>query len=71
MDRLLVFNQRHLTRVLSEYQAHHNGHRPHRSLDQRPPNGHAEPANHRPPGDTSLTRTEVLAGLINEYHRAA
>ena len=27
----LIWNQRHLLRVLREYQTHHNGHRPHRS----------------------------------------
>jgi putative transposase len=34
-DRLLIFNERHLRAVLTEYVAHYNGHRPHRSLDRQ------------------------------------
>jgi len=37
LDRLLIFNRPHLERVLTEYVAHYNSHRPHRSLDQRSP----------------------------------
>ncbi len=32
LDRTLVWNQNHLRRILYEYEAHHNQHRPHRSL---------------------------------------
>ena len=67
-DRLLITNERHLATVLTEYSAHYNGHRPHRSLDQRPPN---------PSGGVmrALTgrvrRRPILGGLINEYSQAA
>jgi putative transposase len=37
LDRQLIFHERQLRSVLAEYAAHYNGHRPHRSLDQRPP----------------------------------
>jgi len=32
LDRLLIFNRRHLEKVLTEYVEHYNEHRPHRSL---------------------------------------
>ncbi len=36
LDRTLVWNQAHLRRILSEYQTHHNQHRPHRSAPSAP-----------------------------------
>jgi hypothetical protein len=30
-DRMLIFGERHLRRVLAEYAAHYNGRRPHRA----------------------------------------
>ena len=32
LDRTLIWNQAHLRRILSDYETHHNQHRPHRSL---------------------------------------
>jgi hypothetical protein len=37
LDRTLIFSHKHLERVLREYSAHYNTHRPHRSLEQQPP----------------------------------
>ena len=37
LDRILIFNRRHLEAVLAEYVEHYNGHRPHRLLDQAAP----------------------------------
>src|SRR4051812_2769543 len=46
-DRMLIFGERHLRRVLAEYAAHYNGQRPHRALQLRPP---------RPPNRQSPSR---------------
>jgi putative transposase len=67
-DRMLIFNQRHLRVVLSEYVRHYNGRRPHRASKLRPP----QPTH--PVADLNherITRRPVLGGLINEYERAA
>jgi putative transposase len=68
-DRLLIFSQRHLETVLKIYTSHFNGHRPHRSLDQRPP---APPPQAIPiGGNVTVHRAQLLGGLINEYRNAA
>ena len=36
-DRMLIFGERHLRTILTEYAAHYNGRRPHRSLQLHPP----------------------------------
>jgi putative transposase len=36
-DRMLIFSERHLRRVLAAYAAHYNAQRPHRALQLRPP----------------------------------
>jgi putative transposase len=70
LDRILILNRRHLERVLPAYIYHHNSHRPHRSLNQRPPEL-------REPIPTPVTdlgriqRRDVLGGLIHEYKAAA
>lgn len=69
LDRMLIFSERQLSRVLGEYETHYNSHRPHRALDQQPPTAMADAG---PTNSTSVVqRTGVLSGLINEYHLAA
>jgi putative transposase len=67
-DRMLIVGQHHLASVLAEYTRHYNGHRPHRSLGQRPPISPPEvidsPA-------IRVRRRPILGGLINEYSQAA
>ena len=68
LDRTLVLGERHLALLLREYLAHYNGHRPHQSRRQRPPD-HDGPV--VIPLDAPVQRRKVLGGMINEYHRAA
>jgi hypothetical protein len=70
LDRILILGERHLTLVLREYLIHYNGHRPHQSRLQRPPNIETQPT--RNVTDLrSIRRKPVVAGVISEYHRAA
>lgn len=72
LDRTLILGRRHLEAVLSEYVAHYNSHRPHRSLGQRSPSvsGAALP-HHGDPDLAKLRRTDRLGGLIHEYRMVA
>jgi putative transposase len=67
-DRMLIFGERHLRTILTQYEAHYNGRRPHRSRQRCPPRPD------HPVADLSrkrIQRRPVLGGLINEYERAA
>ena len=67
-DRMLIFGERHLRLVLTEYARHYNGRRPHRSSELRPPRPD------HPAADLSqqrIKRRTILGGLIYEYQRAA
>jgi transposase InsO family protein len=68
LDHLLITGPRHLAAVLREYVRHHNAHRPHRSLDQRPP------ADFTPLPSGAVIRPlrrDRLGGLIHEYVQVA
>jgi putative transposase len=70
LDQTLVWNQRHLLHVLRDYEAHHNVHRPHRSL------GQAAPLRPLPTPVTDLDNFHVhqhdrVGGVIHEYRLAA
>jgi putative transposase len=67
-DRMLIYGQAHLRAVLRAYVGHYNGHRPHQSRQQWPPD-HDGPV--VVPMDASAQRRKVVGGVINEYHRAA
>src|SRR6185295_8978685 len=67
-DRMLIFGEQHLRRVLTVYSAHYNDRRPHRALRLRPP----RPTSPVPkPVHGRVRRRPILSGLINEYEAAA
>jgi putative transposase len=68
LDHLLITGPRHLAVVLREFVEHYNTHRPHRSLQQRPPAGRT------PPPATATVRPlrrDRLGGLVHEYVQVA
>ena len=72
LDRLLIVNEQHLRRVLTEYLQHYNTARPHRSLGQLTP----DQADTYPPDPVNLAeyrirRKQILGGLTHEYYVAA
>lgn len=67
-DHLLICGERHLRTVLTEYVQHHNGRRPHRARELRPPRPSHPVANL---SYERIKRRPMLGGLINEYERAA
>jgi putative transposase len=69
LDRTIIWNQRQLERVVVDYIEHYNSHRPHRSLEQRPP----QPTPGAEPGPPTLRIVKMTRydDLINEYRNAA
>jgi putative transposase len=71
LDWLLIVNERHLKRVLRVFAGHYNSHRPHRSLNLKPP----DPASRKLRGPhlptSAVERRDRLGGLIHEYNLAA
>ncbi|GAB2837032.1 hypothetical protein GCM10027176_46780 [Actinoallomurus bryophytorum] len=67
-DRMLIFGERHLRAVLTEYSRHYNQHRPHRSLRQIAPEPRPCVVDIQP---ARVTRQKILGGLINEYSQVA
>ena len=64
-DRMLIAGPRHLRKVLDEYIAHFNRHRPHRAKDLRPPDHDASST--APATDLTVARIrrrKILGGLI-------
>lgn len=72
LDRILIFGRRHLEVVVNEYVEDYNGHRPHRSLGQVPPQPQglvrALPGNVEA---SRLKRASRLGGVIHEYRLVA
>jgi len=71
LDGMLIFGRGHLERVLAEYVAHYNEHRPHRSLGQLAPLNVEPPPPIGDPEPRALRRKDVVFGLIHEYRLVA
>ena len=69
LDRTIIWNRRQLNNLVVDYIDHYNTHRPHRSLDQRPPVA-TDPAD-QPDRHLQVVKTARCDGLINEYRNAA
>ena len=69
LDHLLVVSRRHLESVLNEYVRHYNQARPHRGLQLAPPIPRSLPC--PPINKATITRRDILGGIIHEYERAA
>ncbi len=70
LDRTIIWNRSQVERLVIDYINHYNTHRPHRSLDQRPPLETDAP----PRADQShlrVVKSTRCNGLINEYQHAA
>jgi putative transposase len=73
LDRMLIYNQRHLMCALREYERHDNTHRPHRGISNaRPLHPLPEPiSDPRRLAHLNIRRRDRLGGLIHEYEQAA
>ena len=77
-DRMLIFGERHLRRVLAAYAAHYNTRRPHRALQLRPPRPRSacpraglrqDPASTGPRRADQRVRTRGLKPLVTGHGR--
>jgi len=69
LDHLLVVSRRHLESVLDKYVQHDNQARPHRGLQLGQPI--LRPFSLPPIDDGTVTRLDILGGIIHEYERVA
>jgi putative transposase len=70
-DWVLVWNHRHLERVLTDYVRHYSTARPHRGIDLEVPVTATEPPAARIEQLRHVERADVLGGFIHEYRHAA
>jgi len=63
LDQLLIFNQRHLRRVLTAYIAYYNGSHPHQGIAQHTPIPSPRIC------EGPIQCHEVLGGILHDYHR--
>ncbi|MGW7594397.1 integrase core domain-containing protein [Streptomyces asiaticus] len=73
LDRTLIWNRRHLLRVLREFEQFYNAHRPHQGIGNARPL-HALPTPIDDPEQISrldIRRRDRLGGILHEYQHAA
>jgi transposase InsO family protein len=71
LDRTIIWNRRQLEGLVTDFIDHYNTHRPHRSLNQRPPLADEQDPTRTPPPPIQVIRSTRCNGLINEYQNAA
>ena len=67
LDRLLIFGEGHLHRVLTEYVGYYNQARPHQGIDQQCP----VPLPRSTAGAGPIERRDILGGVLHDYYRRA
>jgi hypothetical protein len=68
LERILIVGRRQLEQVVRAYIRHHNEHRPHRSLEQRPPLSKPPPAEQ--PSPNQVGRRDRLGGWSTSTTRS-
>ena len=69
LDHVVVFNERHLRRLLRDYVAYYHDDRTHRGLGKATP---AErPVDRRPDGEAEVVALPRVGGLHHRYERRA
>jgi transposase InsO family protein len=66
LDLVLVLGRGHLLRLLCDYEAHYNSHRPHRGIELNAPERNDFSPRVVPLDE--IERAAVVGGLISEYH---
>lgn len=67
LDHVIVFDEEHLCRILTDYLSYYHRHRPHRSLEQDCP----QPRAVEPPDQGKIIELPLVCGLHHRYARQA
>ncbi|MBK9745733.1 MAG: transposase [Chloroflexi bacterium] len=70
LDHVIIFNERHLYRVIKEYVAYFNAARPHQGIAGEVPIPSLNSISESAPS-TQITAFPILGGLHHDYRRAA
>jgi putative transposase len=71
LDWMLIWNRRHLDKVVTVYVEHYNTARPHRGINLGVPAADGEPTPASLAQIGRIDRVDVLGGLVHEYRHAA